>query len=1359
MNQKAFITSGGLEVSGNSDFNNNVNIDVTDHALFRDDVSINGTLQVGTNSLVITDNGISHTGNEFYLNTDGLFTDGSINLHGNISLSGNILMEGTLNIEGVDIVSRIDSCLNNLQTTVTDDITDRINELSSNVAIDINDLSSNVNGRLENLQTTISGEINSKINDLSSNVNGRLENLQTTITGDINDLSSNMDTRISAINTTLDDAGLTGTGSGTLASTYAGISGNSDNFFSVKDTTSSDDGNYALNRDSADGLYANINGNNSNYFKASSLLIDDAVYSSSRFIGAIDSAMSDDDRKYITFGRDRTAGNEAQLGFLLKGFNNSGNALTLGLYGNSTIMNILNSGNVGIGTTDPQYTLDVNGVTRVIRTDNSVYNSVIYTLYVDADSNHSSLTNGFGSGILFRSQRGNNSIQSGSTIESYMISGANTSQDYWALRFKVKADQTWQTPLTIRSDNSGRVGINTTTPSSTLHVSGNTRVDGLLLLSDTDSYLQNTSNTIKIVSNAQTIATFGATNSTTKNIDFYGVLDMNTNNITGVNNLYISGNVGIGTTDPQYTLDVDGNVRFTLNTGTSGRYLRFNTRTYGSSTETMQIYTGSPSGVNNDLNITTASNIGFLYLKNSNKRIGIGTTSPAATLDVSGTAKINGDLNMNSHAITNLTKLSSDDLELLGDNVAIYTNTAGTSNTTSEINQSRVQFGRTEYTPTIVTKQRASGYTDSTDLYIYTSGINKTSLSQTPRIFVKGRVNSSYVGIGTTNPGYTLDVAGTANANTLQVSNSYPTINPTIIVTTNAFSFSTTLKYFTNEQSITDSTLNEIYDNLLISTDTSSFPFSQSSGSNNRVYIGKIMSTSPTALILRKTGTTDYENVYAIISPSNTNGYFTDGDLHIETYKYGSGNLTVYTYNEYYDLLTTNTTSATYTNNFTIAIDDTKFVKYIVLHVDPGYSNNTNSSMYIGIRSTSTIQIKTTETEQIPFGCTISPSNVGTTDAVLQLNMFNNNNNTGPVYITSSAGINNFTGQHHNYSVNEDIDADLKGFIVISTGTYKNQMDNCNECNKYKVTINESLPIVDLSKKSNDKKVFGVISDKDDNSETKEIKYGYISGYKQVHSLDRPLTINSLGEGAIWVCNVNGTIENGDYITSSPIPGLGMIQNDDLLHNYTVAKSTMDCEFVGEQVPRKKLRQTPVMIEKTESKLIQQTQQKQAQILDESGNIIIDESGNPVMEYVFDDSGNPVMEGVTDESGNPVMVEEKDGSGNIIKVTVYDESGNPIMVQDRYSNGELKYDPVVDEQGNFIYDFIYDDSGNQLYTDKYESKYVEVFADKFVIYNDTEKTQEFYTYEFDFANGSQDQQDCIGNTYVMAFIGCTYHCG
>ena len=55
--------------------------------------------------------------------------------------------------------------------------------------------------------------------------------------------------------------------------------------------------------------------------------------------------------------------------------------------------------------------------------------------------------------------------------------------------------------------------------------------------------------------------------------------------------------------------------------------------------------------------------------------------------------------------------------------------------------------------------------------------------------------------------------------------------------------------------------------------------------------------------------------------------------------------------------------------------------------------------------------------------------------------------------------------------------------------------------------------------------------------------------------------INSLGEGGIWVSDISGFLENGDYICSSDIPGYGMKQDDDILRNYTVAKITQDCYF------------------------------------------------------------------------------------------------------------------------------------------------------------------------------------------------------
>jgi hypothetical protein len=57
------------------------------------------------------------------------------------------------------------------------------------------------------------------------------------------------------------------------------------------------------------------------------------------------------------------------------------------------------------------------------------------------------------------------------------------------------------------------------------------------------------------------------------------------------------------------------------------------------------------------------------------------------------------------------------------------------------------------------------------------------------------------------------------------------------------------------------------------------------------------------------------------------------------------------------------------------------------------------------------------------------------------------------------------------------------------------------------------------------------------------------------------LIVNSVGEGGIWVCNSDGNIENGDYITSSDYLVYGEKQDNDLLHNYVVAKATMNCDL------------------------------------------------------------------------------------------------------------------------------------------------------------------------------------------------------
>jgi hypothetical protein len=55
--------------------------------------------------------------------------------------------------------------------------------------------------------------------------------------------------------------------------------------------------------------------------------------------------------------------------------------------------------------------------------------------------------------------------------------------------------------------------------------------------------------------------------------------------------------------------------------------------------------------------------------------------------------------------------------------------------------------------------------------------------------------------------------------------------------------------------------------------------------------------------------------------------------------------------------------------------------------------------------------------------------------------------------------------------------------------------------------------------------------------------------------------IASLGLYFIRVTDTNGNVSNGDYIQSSPRPGEGERQQDDILHSYTVGKALVDVNW------------------------------------------------------------------------------------------------------------------------------------------------------------------------------------------------------
>lgn len=161
-----------------------------------------------------------------------------------------------------------------------------------------------------------------------------------------------------------------------------------------------------------------------------------------------------------------------------------------------------------------------------------------------------------------------------------------------------------------------------------------------------------------------------------------------------------------------------------------------------------------------------------------------------------------------------------------------------------------------------------------------------------------------------------------------------------------------------------------------------------------------------------------------------------------------------------------------------------------------------------------------------------------------------------------------FTGQHRGFVQNEL--SDMNGLIVSSTGTFVN-LDN-----SIRPQINESLPICELSSINNDKRVFGVISEKEDTNSVRTYSTGNVtSTYTKANTNEQRYYINSVGEGGMWITNKNGsTIENGDYITSSTIPGYGQKQSTEQLCNYTVAKITCNCNFTTTPTPKQKVKVT-----------------------------------------------------------------------------------------------------------------------------------------------------------------------------------------
>jgi prepilin-type processing-associated H-X9-DG protein len=154
-----------------------------------------------------------------------------------------------------------------------------------------------------------------------------------------------------------------------------------------------------------------------------------------------------------------------------------------------------------------------------------------------------------------------------------------------------------------------------------------------------------------------------------------------------------TGEVGIGTTTPTATLDVDGSAIF------------------------------NESGNSVDFRVEGDTKANLLFVDGSADKVGIGTSSPSTTLDVGGAVLAKGSISASSEALLEL-KAPYSQLRLTDTDDASYFHCTQSGGKLS---------------------------------------FRYNSTSATPLFYLNG--TSSEVGIGTTDPNYTLDVRGTIGNN------------------------------------------------------------------------------------------------------------------------------------------------------------------------------------------------------------------------------------------------------------------------------------------------------------------------------------------------------------------------------------------------------------------------------------------------------------------------------------------------------------------------------------------------------------------------------------------------------------------
>jgi hypothetical protein len=350
------------------------------------------------------------------------------------------------------------------------------------------------------------------------------------------------------------------------------------------------------------------------------------------------------------------------------------------------------------------------------------------------------------------------------------------------------------------------------------------------------------------------------------------------------------------------------------------------------------------------------------------------------------------------------------------------------------------------------------------------------------------------------------------------------------------------------------------------------------------------------------------------------------------------------------------------------------------------------------------------------------------------------------IYARTST-VSTFTGQHK--CVPEE---PMETGLIVSAK--KNQYVKLNgslDTGKSAITIDESLPVVSLSSVAKDKACFGVVSSMEEANSLVRIETvgGVISDAPKTLGDNRAI-VNSVGEGAIWVVNTGGPLESGDYITTSNVAGYGQKQEDDVLHNYTVAKITMDCDFTGSNVAVQTIKREETGLRT---------------ITEDVWNTLVDYDRSSATETQYSNTLDP--EAYSGQSGYTPR--------EVTTIVDYTDGSNTISVEEWSALSPEEQETYQSNTTTEIVDYIkfvtaeewssMDPEVQATYTEVEIITYYQIMRGENILDENGQLQWEDKTgatespYERRFLDASGVQTDEANAVHIAAFVGCTYHCG